>query len=302
MIGRLAGRLALAGAACVAYGTFVEARAFQVRRVNVPVLPAGAHRLRVLHISDLHLTRGARARQRFVSALAGLEPDVVVNTGDNIAHGNALEPLLESLGRLLDVPGVFVFGSNDYSAPKLTNPLGYLSRPTSGHGLPKDRELLPTEELREALSARGWHDLNGHRAAVEVHGVRLEFRGTDDAHLNRDDYPLVAGPPAEGTDLAIGVTHAPYSRVLDAMAADGLPLLLAGHTHGGQVCVPGWGALTTNCDLPTDQAKGLSRHQAGRHSAWLHVSAGVGTSPFAPYRFACPPEVTLLTLTPGPNG
>ena len=86
------------------------------------------------------------------------------------------------------------------------------------------------------------------------------------------------------------------------MAADGVPLVFAGHTHGGQVCVPGWGALTTNCDLPVEEAKGLSRHRAAKGSTWLHVSAGLGSSPFAPYRFACPPEVTLLTLTPGPNG
>ena len=73
-------------------------------------------------------------------------------------------------------------------------------------------------------------------------------------------------------------------------------LTIAGHTHGGQVCVPGFGALTTNCDLPADRVKGLSEHHTEGHHTWLHVSAGIGTSPFAPYRFACPPEVTLLTL------
>lgn len=302
MIGRLAGRLALAGAACVAYGTFFEANAFRVRRVTVPVLPPGSRRIRVLHLSDIHLTTGQRLRRQFVAALAGLEPDLVVNTGDNIAQDEALEPLLTAFGRLLDVPGVFVFGSNDYSAPKLTNPLAYLGRSTSRHGAPEDRGVLPTEDLRAGLAAGGWHDLTGRRVSLEVQGVRLEFRGTDDAHLHRDDYSLVAGAPAADSDLAIGVTHAPYSRVLDGMTADGLPLLFAGHTHGGQVCLPGWGALTTNCDLPTSQAKGLSRYRAGDRRSWLHVSAGLGSSPFAPYRFACPPEVTVLTLTPVPNG
>lgn len=301
MIRKVAGRLALAGAACVAYG-FVEARSFRVRRVTVPVLPPGSPKLRVLHVSDIHLTGGQRAKLRFVSTLAGLEPDLVVNTGDNIAHGDALEALLDAFGRLLDVPGVFVFGSNDYTAPKFTNPLAYLADSTSHHGLPEDREQLPTEELRARFASRGWVDLNERKASLDVHGVRLEFRGTDDAHLHRDDYSLVAGAPADGTDLAIGVTHAPYARVVDAMAVDGVPLVFAGHTHGGQVCLPGWGALTTNCDLPPAQAKGLSRYQAGDFATWLHVSAGVGTSPFAPYRFACPPEVTLVTLTSGSNG
>jgi predicted MPP superfamily phosphohydrolase len=77
------------------------------------------------------------------------------------------------------------------------------------------------------------------------------------------------------------------------MAADRVPLVLAGHTHGGQLAIPGWGALVSNCDLSPRRAKGLSRHS---ESTWLHVSAGLGTSPYAPIRFACHPEATLLTL------
>jgi predicted MPP superfamily phosphohydrolase len=301
VIGRVAGAAALAGVACFGYGLLVESRAFRVRRVRVPVLPAGARSVRVLHVSDFHLTSGQKAKRAFISALGGLEPDVVVSTGDNLSEPEALGPLLHDLARLLEVPGVFVFGSNDYSAPAPVNPLGYLGRSTEQDGVRADRVPLPSEELRKALTDAGWADLNGRRASVRVQGLNLEFRGTDDAHLALDDYGLVAGPPAPGTDLTIGVTHAPYRRVLDAMTADGVQLILAGHTHGGQVCVPGWGALTTNCDLPPSQAKGLSVHHGpgGRTSA-LHVSAGVGSSPYAPYRFACPPEVTVLTLT-GPE-
>jgi len=107
----------------------------------------------------------------------------------------------------------------------------------------------------------------------------------------------VAGPvDRDAADVTIGVTHAPYRRVIDAMAYDGLDLILAGHTHGGQVAIPGYGALVSNCDLDPRRAKGLSRHSAGGHTAWMHVSAGLGTSPYAPIRFACPPEATLLTL------
>ena len=301
MIGRLAGQVALAGVACVGYGMVIEARDFRVRRFRVPVLPAGSPKLRVLHLSDIHLLPRNKARREFLSALAGLEPDLVVNTGDNIASAAALEPLLQAFGRLLDVPGVFVFGSNDYTGPRMMNPLGYLARPTS-RDEPHTERALPTEELRARLSQRGWIDLNHHRATLDLLGVRFEFRGTDDAHHNRDDYALVAGPPAPGTAVAVGVTHAPYLRLLDAMTADGVDLILAGHTHGGQVCVPGYGALTTNCDLDTGRVKGLSKHHAHGRTSWLHVSAGLGMSPFAPYRFACPPEVSLLTLVPRPGG
>jgi predicted MPP superfamily phosphohydrolase len=124
----------------------------------------------------------------------------------------------------------------------------------------------------------------------------VELVGTDDPHIYRDRYDEVSGPADRAADLRLGVTHAPYRRVLDGMVRDGFELILAGHTHGGQLCVPGVGALVTNCDLPRQQAKGLSRHEFGGRTSWLHVSAGLGTSPYAPVRFACPPEATLLTL------
>jgi predicted MPP superfamily phosphohydrolase len=83
--------------------------------------------------------------------------------------------------------------------------------------------------------------------------------------------------------------------VIDAFVDDGFRLVVSGHTHGGQLRVPGYGALVTNCGLDRTRARGLSRWRDG---AWLHVSAGLGTSPYAPVRFACPPEATLLTLVP----
>mgnify|MGYP000854319173 CR=1 FL=1 len=293
---RAAASLAAAALGCFAWG-LAEANLFQVRRVSVPVLPAGGRELRVLHISDVHLLESQHAKLDFLRSLAGLAPDVVVNTGDNISSDRAIASLMAALGPLRDVPGGFVFGSNDYHRPEFKSPLRYVTRGRSEASAAP--EPLDSEQLRSALTRSGaWHDLNDRRAIVEVGGYRVELRGTDDAHHDRDDYPAVAGPASDGVDLSLGVTHAPYRRVLDAMTVDGVQLILAGHTHGGQVCVPGYGALTTNCDLPTPQVKGLSRHEAGGGSAWLHVSAGIGTSPFAPYRFACPPEVTLLTLTP----
>jgi len=102
--------------------------------------------------------------------------------------------------------------------------------------------------------------------------------------------------PDKSVGLAIGVTHAPYQRILAAMAADDLDLIFAGHTHGGQVRLPWFGeskALTTNCDLPNWRARGLTQEPG---QPWLHVSAGMGTSPFARIRVASPPEVSVLTL------
>jgi len=288
--------LGTVGAGCLAYAGLYEVNAFRLRRVTVPVLPPGARPIRVLHVSDVHMTPYARARQRWLSTLGALEPDLVINTGDNLAHDEAVPYVLGSFGRLLDRPGVYVWGANDYYAPTFKNPLRYLKGPSRSDRLPE--RTLPWQDLGRGFKEAGWIDLTHTRALLEIKGVRVGFRGTDDAHIDQDRYAEVAGSiDHDEIDVAIGVTHAPYRRVIDAMAYDGHDLIIAGHTHGGQVCVPFYGALVTNCDLDTRRAKGLSKHSAGGRTAWLNVSAGVGTSPYAPIRFACPPEATLLTLT-----
>jgi len=266
----------------------------------VPVLPPGAEPLRVLHISDIHLTPGRHRLMAFLRSLASLEPDVVVNTGDSIAAAEAIGPLLDSLGPLLDVPGAFVYGSNDLYSPKPRNPARYLWRTSQGdHRKEPD---LPTEKLGGELSAAGWLDLNNRRGTLTVNGLNIALAGVHDPHADRDRYDLVAGPADLDADLRIGVLHSPEPKVMDRFAADGYDLLLAGHTHGGQLRVPGYGALVTNCGIDKDRVSGLSMHPqvspAGGKTAWLHVSAGLGTSPWAPARFACRPEATLLTLGP----
>lgn len=297
---RVAAAGALAGAVGLGYAAGIEVRWFALRRVTLPVLPAGREELRVLHVSDLHLTPSQHRKQRWVSRLAELEPDLVVDTGDHLSHQRAVPIVLDALGGLLDLPGVFVFGSNDYFAPTARNPVRYL--------LPDDGQRnthtprLPTENLRAGLTERGWVDLSNRRATLTVKGTTFAFAGVDDPHLEYDDLGAVAGPADDSVDVRMGVTHAPYLRVLDQFAADGYETVLAGHTHGGQLCLPFRGALVTNCDLDTERAKGLHRHPAHAplHAAgasWLHVSAGLGTSPFAPVRFCCRPEATLLTLT-----
>ena len=281
------------GAATFAYASLIERNLFTLRRFDVPVLEPDAEPLRILHISDLHMMPDQRRKQAWVSALAGLDPDLVVVTGDNMADPESLPGVLRALDPLLAVPGAFVFGSNDYRGPRWKNPILYL--------LPEREYVqgdadLPAEDLRTALTDAGWADLNNARTVLKAGGRSIELAGVDDPHINRDQYDTVAGPINPGADLHLGVTHTPASRVLNAMAADGFDLLLAGHTHGGQVCVPFYGALTTNCDLPHQMAKGLHRWPGS--DSWLHVSAGLGTHPTAPIRFACRPEASMLTLIP----
>lgn len=289
--------LGAVAAAGLAYSIGYERRAYQLRRFDVPVLARGSRPIRVLHLSDLHITPAQRDKVEWVRGLAALEPDLVVNTGDNIAHPEAVATALEAFEPLLPMPAVFVFGSNDYYAPQFKNPARYLvpieKLDRSAHG-----GDLPWKELRDELVAAGWLDLNNTRGELTVDGRRLAFAGVDDPHLNRDRLEDVAGPIDPDVDLPIGIMHAPYRRVLDSMHSNGYRLLLAGHTHGGQLCIPGIGALVTNCDLDRARVKGVSRHPAagGPDAAWMHVSAGLGTSPYAPLRFSCRPEATLLTL------
>lgn len=282
-------------ALAVTYAGAIERNAFVVREVTMPVLTPGSTPLRVLHLSDIHMRPGQRRKQAWLRELAGWEPDLVVNTGDNLSHPKAVPAVVQALGELLSVPGLFVFGSNDYFAPTLKNPAKYLTDSDHrAHGNP-----LPWQDLRAAFTERGWLDLTHTTRELEVAGLTISAAGVDDAHLGRDRYETIAGPADPTANLRLGVTHAPYTRVLDRFAADGYQLVMAGHTHGGQLCLPFYGALVTNCDLDRNRAKGASNWGAGTA---LHVSAGIGTSPFAPLRFCCRPEATLLTLVAAPTG
>jgi predicted MPP superfamily phosphohydrolase len=294
--------LAAAGsAAALGYATVIERNWFALRRVNVPVLPPDAPPLRVLHLSDAHLTPGRHRLMSFIRSLDALEPDLVVNTGDSIASAKAVAPLLDALGPLLDRPGAFVYGTNDLFSPKLKNPARYLWRSTAGEH-DKHPIDLPWQELGAGMAASGWLDLSNKRGRLKAGELDIALGGTHDSHSARDRYDQIAGPADPHADLRLGLLHSPEPRLLDQFAADGYDLLLAGHTHGGQLCLPGYGALVTNCGIDRARASGLSMHPRAAApdgaTAWLHVSAGLGTSPYAPARFACRPEATLLTLLP----
>ena len=294
---------AAVGAAAVGYAAVVERNWFALRRYEIPVLPPGSGPLRVLHISDAHLTPGRKRLMSWIRALDDLDPHLVVNTGDSIAHPQSVRPFLDALGPLLDRPGVFVLGSNDLYAPRPFNPLLYLGGPSSRRFARRKKTTpdLPWEELAEGMAAAGWLDLNNQRGQLKAGRLDIAVAGVHDAHIKRDRYAQVAGPADAAADLRLGVLHSPEPRVLDQFAADGYELLLAGHTHGGQLCLPVYGTIVTNCGIDRERARGLHRYPAGG-PAWLHVSAGLGTSPWAPARFACRPEASLLTLVPRDSG
>jgi predicted MPP superfamily phosphohydrolase len=284
------GSALLVAGASVGIGALLEPHFPVLRRVSVPVLPTGAGELRVLHLSDLHLLPRHGRRSRWIKDLARLDADLVVCTGDLWSSWRALALLGSTLGALTadGTPGVFVPGNNDYYSPVRPSLTGYFSGAE-----PKRRGPdMPWSRAVRTLETVGWTDLTHRRTTMSLRGLDVGLAGTDDAHLRRDRYAKVAG--AATGDVSIGVTHTPQRRVLDAFADDGYQLILAGHTHGGQLRLPVLGPAVTNCDLERSRARGLSRQGA----AWLNVSAGLGTSPYTPVRLCCRPEASLLTLVP----
>lgn len=306
------------GASAVAYG-LIHSHSYCLRRRSMLVPSQNADPLRILHISDAHTLARHTKRLGFIRDLADTTPDLVVITGDMIAEDAAITPLLGALDRLLDVPGVFVFGSNDYVAPSFKNPLRYLRSPSNEHSDPADssnRIPLAWRDMKAAFEERGWVDLTNRRATMTIAGWHVDFVGVDDPHMDKDRFPAPAPLVADAGQprARIGVTHAPYHRVLDQMVADGASLIFAGHTHGGQVCLPPNNAIVANCDLDPKLASGLfdwprevastppikgdgaviAKKAAG--SAWVQVSAGIGSATYMPLRTFCRPEAIILDV------
>lgn len=275
-----------AGVLCLAWGVLVERRWYRLVRHRLDILPAkgdGPASLTVLHLSDLHFVAGDRRKADFLSTLP--RADVTVVTGDFLAEPGAVETAVTAVsatrGRLASW---FVLGSNDYFVPRPLNYLKYFRRGRRPRAALRGR----SGELIAQLEAGGWEHLHNLRSQVELSGLPVELLGLDDAHIDRHDSRAIPRTAPERFGLA--VMHSPDSA--PESAACGYELILAGHTHGGQVCLPFVGALVTNSAMPRRLASGLIR----MGSAVMFLSPGLGTSKYAPFRFFCRPEATLLEL------
>ncbi|MDJ1114869.1 metallophosphoesterase [Microbacterium dauci] len=296
------GAVGAVGLGAAVWGFGIERYLFTLRRHELAILPAGSPSLTVLHLSDAHMAPWQRRKQRWIADLADLtQPDLVVNTGDNLGHEDGLRGIRAAFTPLAGIPGVFVHGSNDVTAPSGRNPFMYFRGPSA---YAKRSGTLDTAAMDDYFTAElGWTDLNNTATTLDVGGLRVDAVGVDDAHRDWDDLDgALAALDGLATDGAfrLGVTHAPYRRVLDRFTDAGVAAILAGHTHGGQVRIPfSSKALVANCDIPLDQARGLSTWRHDHRAVPLNVSAGLGHSIYAPVRFACLPEASVLTLRAG---
>jgi len=282
------GIVVVAGILCVLYGILIERRWYRARRYRVPVLaPDTSATLTVLHLSDLHMVERDDAKARFLSSLPAT--DVAVVTGDFLGEPDAVDRVVEALrplrGRLASY---FVLGSNDLWAPKPLNYARYFMRTRPKRKAVRGRDA----DLRRRLLDDGWTDLDNRRTELPVDGTRLEVMGMHDPHIQLADLRLAARTDPGVVGLA--VVHSPDPA--PELAAFGWDLILTGHTHGGQVRMPLVGALVTNSHIPTRLCRGLSMIPP----AVMHVSPGMGTSKYAPFRFLCRPEATILELEARP--
>ncbi len=289
---KLLRRLLSAGALAFAYGLYEPYR-YRLSTLEVPVRWEGDP-VEVLHLSDTHLAPGDRKLRRFLQKLPARlarTPDLVVATGDMIEGNEAIDPLVDAIAGIdARLDRFYVLGSHDYyvsSGPSYTK---YFS------GEKTLRKAVESDSARfeTRLQDAGWKPLTNRTETVAVDGKTIRLAGVDDPYLNRHLTGHIAREAAD--DLAIALVHAP--EVVSEWALHGFDLILAGHTHAGQVRIPGIGAIVTNCSLPSGLAAGLNR--VG--TAWLHVSPGLGTGRYAPIRFLARPEATLLRLVPQPRG
>lgn len=294
------GAVGAAGAAAAVWGIGIERYLFTVREATASALAPGSAPLRVLHISDAHMAPWQHRKQDWLASLAQLKPDLIINTGDNLGHRDGLTGIRRAFEPLAGIPGVFVHGSNDVIGPSPRNPIRYFAGPSER---PRELNFLDTDAMDAYFTDElGWTSLNNAAARLTVAGNPLDLFGVSDAHCDWDRLEDLPGAidslgPRPSDTTVLGVTHAPYQRVLNGFVDLGADAVFGGHTHGGQVCLPGFGALVANCDIPLKQAKGLSTWTQGDRTVPLNVSAGCGNSIYAPVRFACRPEATLLTLT-----
>jgi uncharacterized protein len=274
-----------AGALCVAYGVLVERRWYRRRRYRLPVLAAGTGPVSLLHLSDLHFMRRDRRKAEFIATIS--PPDVTVVTGDLLGEPAAVETVVAALrpvrGRLASY---VVLGSNDYYAPRPLNYFNYFRKERRR----RKGMVGRAAELIEQLEADGWTHLKNRKVTLSADGARFEVLGLDDPHIERHD--LRAAPRSDPDAFGLAVVHSP-DPVPELVALD-YRLIVTGHTHGGQVRLPLVGAVVTNSAMPARLSMGLSR----LGPSLMHVSPGLGTSKFAPFRFLCRPEATVLELAP----
>jgi hypothetical protein len=260
---------------------------YRTRRLRLPIKGLAAP-LRVLHLSDLHLLPRDRAKMAFVRRVTDDDYDFVFLTGD-IAEEEAAEPLVPGLLSRPPRHGAFaVLGNHDHWRMGFGEHLrSFLTGATSGR-----TAFTDVTAMKARYEADGrWRVLVNEHVETHVNDQKVVIAGIDDPFTRRGDLQKTMHGVKQA-DVLIGLVHVPTD--LASLSQRGFHLVLAGHTHGGQVRLPLIGALRTQCDLPPRHAAGL--HLVERTA--VHVSQGLGAGTLIRLRLLCPPTAYDITLEP----
>ena len=267
-------------------------------RLSVPDLPPGLEGLRILHVSDTHFPADGDSVGRFLERVWPLDYDLVCCTGDYVETSAGWDSAADALTQLQAPFGVYAtLGAHDYCQPVRT--LDEWVSFNMDRVLGSPRRFVNPQPFVERLESAGIVVLRNEWRSLEIGGelVRLGGAGDDSARMARLESavpPPLDWPSGRPGGFSLLLTHAPDAALrLPKQAAGGPSLVLCGHTHGGQIRVPGWGA-------PLRHSRLVSRRQADGvfdvGGTQVVVSRGFGTA-HVPLRFACRPEIGLLTLT-----
>ena len=248
------------GSGCMAYGFLVAPDRLTVTRYSIesPKLPAGT-RIRIVHLADLHVRKEGPRERKLPGMVRALEPDLILHTGDLFGKRQGVEPVLTSLLDSWNIPQYACRGNLD------------------GMGA-----------FRNVLDRAGVMALDGRPIIQEVNGARLRILGFPSGHEAGMAHVL-----KDVQDDAFNIVLYHHPEGFPCTWDTATDLMLAGHTHGGQVCLPLYGALIT-------MDRFGKRWESGRfeeNGVTLIVSRGIGCEPHVPeVRFWCPPEVVVIDL------
>lgn len=264
---------------------FGDRSGFRVQPLHVPC-PALERPLKILHLSDTHLLPGDRRKLEFVQRVTDADYDFVFHTGD-VAETPEAEPLVPSMLTRQPRHGAYLVpGNHDHLRLSALEGWGEFLLGKQ-HG---PERLTDVARMKANYEAGGrWRVLLNERAAHTIDEREVVVAGVDDPWSDRGDLQATMHG-LKRADVLIGLVHVPTD--LASFAQRGFHLVLAGHTHGGQVRLPLVGALRTQCDLPNRLARGLHYVE----STAVHVSQGLGAGKVVRVRVLCPPTAYVITL------
>ncbi len=230
-------------------------------KVKLPGLPTQFDDFKLLFITDTHLRQHTSKIDLILQKCDEAKPDLICLGGDycftSMSSNSAIQ-LFDSLSARCKTVGIL--GNADYR-------------------INEDTRKSWTKHIKLLVN---------HSLCLQRNGKELWITGVDDPHHERDILPIALAPVPDNASVIL-LAHSP--EIINRPIDKRIKLILTGHTHGGQICMPDGKALYNNISLPAEFSSGL--HEVG--DAMLYVSRGVGSTR-VPVRFSCPPELTLITL------